>query len=63
MAKVTIDGKEYETEQLSGDAKDNVMNIRFCDTKLADLKREIAMIQTARNAYAAVLQGQLPKDS
>lgn len=63
MAKVTIDGKEYDTDALSGDARDNVLNIRFCETKLADLRRELAMVQTARNAYASVLQGQLPKDA
>lgn len=63
MAKVTIDGKEYDTDTLQEDARDNILNIRFCDGKLADLRREIAMVQTARNAYAAVLQGQLPKDA
>lgn len=63
MAKVTIDGKEYEADQLSVDAKDNVVNIRFCDEKLKELRREFALVQTARNAYVAVLQGQLPKDA
>lgn len=63
MAKVTIDGKEYDPEALSAEAKDNLLNIRFCDGKLADLRRELAMVQTARNAYAAALQGQLPKDA
>lgn len=63
MAKVTIDNKEYDSDALSGDARDNVLNIRFCDAKLTDLRREMAMVQTARNAYASVLQGQLPKDA
>lgn len=63
MATVTIDGKEYDTDHLGDDAKDNVVNIRFCDEKLKELRREFAMVQTARNAYVAVLQGQLPKDS
>ncbi len=63
MAKVTIDGKDYDTDAISGDARDNVLNVRFCDTKLADLRREAAMVQTARNAYASVLQSQLPKDA
>ena len=63
MAKVTIEGKEYDTDELPEDARDNILNIRFCDSKAADLRRELAMVQTARNAYAAVLQGQLPKDA
>lgn len=62
MAKVTIDGKEYDSDALSEDARDNILNLRFCDSKLADLRRELAMVQTARNAYAVALQSQLPKD-
>lgn len=63
MAKITIDGKEYDTEKLSEDARNNLMNIQFCEKKLAELKRESAMVQTARNAYAQALKGQLPKDA
>jgi len=63
MAKVTIDGKEYDSDALPEQARDNVLNIRFCDRKLVDLRREMAMVQTARNTYAAALQAQLPKDA
>ena len=63
MAKVTIEGKEYDTETLSEEARENILNIRACDSKLADMRRELAMIQTARNTYAAALAGQLPKDA
>ena len=62
MGKLTIDGKEYDNDALSEEARDNILNIRFCDGKMADLRREMAMVQTARNAYAGALQGQLPKD-
>lgn len=63
MAKVTIDGKEYDTEALSDDARNNMLNVQYCDQKLSELKRELAMAQTARNAYATALKGALPKDA
>lgn len=63
MAKITIDGKEYDTETLSDDVKNNIQNVQYCEQKLAELKREVAMAQTARNAYAQALKGALPKDA
>jgi hypothetical protein len=63
MAKVTIDGKEYDTDTLSEDAKNSIQNVQYCEQKLAELKRELAIAQTARNAYAQALKGALPKDA
>lgn len=63
MAKVTIDGKEYESDKLEEEARNNLLNIQFCEQRLNELKREMAITQTARNAYAQALKGQLPKDA
>tara|TARA_R110002012_G_scaffold296098_1_gene493209 strand:- start:465 stop:656 length:192 start_codon:yes stop_codon:yes gene_type:complete len=63
MAKITIDGKEYESDKLADEARNNLLNIQFCEQRLSELKREMAMTQTARNAYAQALKGQLPKDA
>lgn len=63
MAKVTIDGKEYDSEKLSEDARNNILNVQFCEKRMKELQREIAMAQTARNTYAAALKGALPKDA
>jgi len=30
MAKVTIDGREFDTDSLSADARNNLLNIQFC---------------------------------
>jgi hypothetical protein len=62
MSQITIDGKEFELEDLSTDAKAQIDSIVLCDRKLADLKSEAAIVQTARNAYVAALQELLPKD-
>jgi hypothetical protein len=59
MAKVTIDGKEYETDDMSEDARRQLQNVVFCDRKLEELRNEAAVIQTARNTYARNLAEQL----
>jgi hypothetical protein len=55
MAKITIDGTDYETDDMSDEVKRQVQNVAFCDRKLEDLKNEAALIQTARRAYARSL--------
>jgi hypothetical protein len=62
MAKVTIDGNEYETDDLSEDAKRQLQNVVYCDRKIEDLKNEAAIIQTARNTYARALSKTLSGD-
>lgn len=63
MATLTIDGREYDTEQLSDAAKSQVTNLQLVDQKIAQLQQELAIMQTARNAYAQALQAELPKES
>lgn len=58
---VTIDGKEYAVESLSEEAKNQIMNLRVADAKLAQLQQELALVQTARNAYAQALAANLPE--
>lgn len=63
MAKVTIDGKEYDSDTLSEDARNNILNIQYCEKRMKELQRDLAVAQTARNAYAEALKGTLPKDA
>ena len=60
MAKVTIDGREFETDDLSDVAKQQLQNVAMSDRKLENLRNEMAMVQTARNAYAQNLANELP---
>lgn len=62
MAKVTIDGTEYDTDEMTEDTRRQLGNIATCDRKLEELRNETAMIQTARNAYARSLTELLAKD-
>lgn len=58
---ITIDGADYALESLSEEARSQIINLRVADAKLAQLQQEIALVQTARNAYARALAESLPK--
>lgn len=62
MAKITIDGIEYDPEAFSDEAKAQLISLQVVDRKLADLNTEVAIVQTARAAYAKALSKLLPKE-
>lgn len=59
MPMITIDGKQHDTETLSDVAKAQITNIQVVDQKIAQAQQELAILQTARNAYARELQNEL----
>jgi hypothetical protein len=52
---VTINGTNYATAKLSAEAHAQVQNIQVVDTEIARLQQQLAIAQTARNAYSAAL--------
>ena len=60
MPTIKIDGKDYDTDKLSDDAKAQLVSLQFCDQELARLQAQAAAYQTARIAYAKALQAALP---
>jgi hypothetical protein len=56
---ITIDGKEYEIEDFNDNARAQLASMQLADQKIAQLQSEIAMAQTARNAYAQALAAEL----
>lgn len=59
--KIDIDGKSYEIDSLTDEAKSQLGNIRAVDAELKRLDQQKAIAQTARNAYARALQEELAK--
>jgi len=55
MATIKIDDKEYDSEQLSAEAKAQLMSLQFVDAELQRLTAQAAVLQTARVAYAKAL--------
>lgn len=56
---VTIDEKEYDLNALSDNAKGQLVSLRLCDQKIQAAQQDIALLQTARNAYAKALSEEL----
>ena len=63
MPMIKIDGTDYDTETLSEAAKAQLMNLQVVDQKIAATQQELAIQQTARNAYAQALQAELAKEN
>jgi phage gp46-like protein len=62
MNTITIDGKDYALDALSENAKAQLVSLRACDQKIQQLQLDLAIAQTARNAYANALKAALPVD-
>ncbi|MBL1421056.1 MAG: hypothetical protein COC24_011160 [Alphaproteobacteria bacterium] len=55
-----MDGIEYDLDSLSDGAKSQLVNLQLVDQKIKTLRQDLAIMQTARNAYANALVGDLP---
>ena len=62
MSKVTIDDKEYDTDDLSDEANAQFQSLQFVTNELTRLELKTAALQTARNAYATALKEELDKE-
>ncbi|GLQ17213.1 DUF6447 family protein [Maritalea porphyrae] len=56
---ITIDGKEFNLADLSDQAKSQLGNLQAADAEISRLNAQLAIAQTARNAYAQVLKGEI----
>ena len=54
-ASITLNDITYLMTDLSDAARSQVDNIQLVDAEIQRLQRQIAIAQTARNAYAAAL--------
>jgi len=60
---LTVDGKEYDTNTLSDQAKNIVRNIQFSDQEITRNQLGLNALQTARQAYVTALKKELEGDS
>ena len=61
MSTITIDEIAYTESDLSKEAKDQLGSMQLCDQKIVALQADLAIAQTARNAYANALKELLPE--
>jgi len=61
MPKISIDGIEYNTEDMTDNAKAQVASLQFLEAQMAKIKSEIAVYETAKVAYISALKTELDK--
>ena len=59
MANITIDGKGYDPARLSELARVQLNNLQIADQEIMRLQQQLAIAQTARQAYARALQAEI----
>ena len=60
MAKITIDGKEYEVDDLSEKAKQQLASLQFVQNEVRRINGQLAICKTAQAAYSTALKNELP---
>ena len=61
MPKITVDNIEYNTEDMSDNAKAQLASLQFLEIQMKKIKSEIAVYETAKNAYIQSLKAELEK--
>lgn len=59
MPKINVDGIEYNTEDLTENGKAQLASLQFLEVQMNKIKSEIAVYQTAKNAYIQALKEEL----
>jgi hypothetical protein len=58
--KLTFEDQDYFFDEISDAAKENFANITFTDLRIAQLRNELAISNTARNGYLKLLKEPVP---
>ncbi len=61
MAKIKIDDVEYDTDDMSDNAKAQVASLQFNEAHMNRLRNELAIADTAKIAYVNALKVELEK--
>lgn len=61
MPKFTVDGIDYNTEDLSENGKAQLASLQFLEFQMRKIKDEIAVYNTAKASYIAGLKAELEK--
>ena len=59
MSKITIDDIEYETDDMTDEAKGQLGSLQFVNGEIQRLQAQVAAMRTAGNAYTVALGKEL----
>lgn len=62
MAKVTIEGKDYELDELSEQAKGTIVSLQFVQAEIKRLEAQLAVYKTAEMAYIRGLKKEMEEN-
>ena len=60
MAILTIEGKQFDMDDLSEEARSSAQSVAFCDNKINQLEADLAVVKMARNGFVQRLVDALP---
>ena len=63
MPTIKIDDKDYDIDDLSEEAKKQIVSLQYVDSELGKLNPQMAAMQTAKIAYARALKSALGENS
>lgn len=63
MPKFTVDGIEYNTEDLSESGRAQLGSLQFLEFQMRKIKDEIAVYNMAKTSYIAGLKAELEKSN
>ena len=61
LKTIEIDGQTYQLDDLSDEAKAQMINIQFVDNQIQQLQNELAVADTARIGYTNALKNEFVK--
>ena len=56
MPELTLDGKTYQIDQLSEEARAQLISYNFVEAELVKINAQLAIYETAKNSYAKALK-------
>ena len=59
MANITIDGKEYNLDDMSNTSKEQLASLQFAQNEIKRLEGQLAISKTAAVAYSNALKNEL----
>jgi len=63
MPKFTVDGIDYNTEDLNENGKAQLASLQFVELQIRKIKDEIAIYNTAKASFIADLKAELEKSN
>ena len=61
MPNITIDDKEYNLDEMSDNAKNQLASLQFVQSEMRRLESQIAVYKTAASLYTNALKNELDK--